>query len=75
LGIQLNKMTSGDSRQVRIYQSKGLKLISFIYEQVLGSDLEKWHAASIEELAKIIFHEILQKEQERSTLRIFDESV
>jgi hypothetical protein len=68
-------MTSGDSRQVRIYQSKGLKLISFIYEQVLGSDLEKWHAASIEELAKIIFHEILQKEQERSTLRIFDESV
>jgi hypothetical protein len=52
-------MTSGDSRQVRIYQSKSLKLIAFIYEQVLGSDLQKWHAASIEELAKIIFHEIL----------------
>lgn len=41
----------------------------------MGSDLQKWHAASIDELAKIIFHEILQKEQERSTLRIFDESV
>ena len=32
IGIDLSRMTSGDSRQVRIYQSKGLKLIAFIYE-------------------------------------------
>jgi hypothetical protein len=40
-----------------------LKLIAFIYEQVLGTDLQKWHAQSIEDLAKIIFNEILTKEQ------------
>jgi hypothetical protein len=42
LGIQLSKMTSGDSRQIRIFQSKALKLITFIYQQVLGSDYSRF---------------------------------
>jgi hypothetical protein len=39
LNIQLNKMTSGDSRQVRIYSQKGIRLIGFIYQQILGNDI------------------------------------
>lgn len=75
LGVQMHRMTSGDSRQIRIYSQKGIKLISFIYQQVLGADIQNWEPGSLETISRNIFNDVLLKEQARSSLRILDDSV
>ena len=69
IGIYLCKVTSGDSRQIRIHEPQALRLISVYFMQMVGTN------ESIDDLSKSFFDQLIQNEQDKSNLQIFDDSV